>query len=318
MKHVSKIIQRGVILLALLMVASLSVWVVTQAQQDQPEYISETGFSVTGKFHEKYYSVENPQIVFGFPITDQITNKDDIVIQYFDKARFEQGPDGEISLTALGSEFYQVDGPPQESNRRAGSCKRFEGSDFPVCFEFLDYYEQYGGVEQFGLPISNYGSSGDSLVQYFENAVLEYKHNAPNNPNVTIAMLGSRYFSLLEENPNYLIPTPPPNAIGDGILRLDVHAFIDRDPAASSYEPTLYVIVKDQKRLSVPRASVEFIVRYPDGHEERYITDPTNEHGFSRMQFKVSEQLPGMVEVFVTATYRDLNQDTRTSFRIWY
>ncbi len=318
MKHVSKIIQRGVILLALSMVAALSVWAGTRAQRDQPEYISDSGFSVTGKFYEKYYSVENPQIIFGFPITDQITNKDDIVVQYFDKARFEQGTDGEISLTPLGEEFLKLDGPLQESNRGAGSCKRFEGSDFPVCFEFLDYYEQYGGVAQFGLPISNYGFSGDQLVQYFEYAVLQYSHNTPNGAKVSIAMLGRQYFSHLGENPKFLIPTPRPNAIGDGILRLDVHAFIDRDPAKSNYEPTLYVIVKDQKRLSVPGASVGFIVHYPDGHEERYIMVPTNEHGFSRYQFPVNDQIPGMVEVFVTATYRDLDQGTRTSFRIWY
>lgn len=317
--HVSKIIQRGVILLALLTVAAFSVWAGTHAQSEQPEYISETGFSVTGKFHEKYYSVENPQIVFGYPITDQITNKDDVVVQYFHKARFEQGPNGEISLTPLGREFLEENGPPLKSSQSStGPCKRFEGSEFPVCFEFLDYYEQYGGIEQFGLPISNHGLSGNLLVQYFENAVLEFKQNAVNEGNVTIAMLGERYFDLVEDNPNYLIPTPPPIAISDGILRLDVHAFIDRDPAARGYEPTLYVIVKDQKRLSVPNTSVEFLVRFPDGHEKRYIMDPTNEYGFSRMQFRVNEEMPGIVEVYVTATHRDLNQETRTSFRVWY
>jgi hypothetical protein len=318
MKRVSKIIQRGVILLALLMVAAFSAWAGIHAQEEQPEYIGETGFSVTGKFHEKYYSVDNPQIVFGFPITDQITTKDDLVVQYFNKARFEQGPDGEISLTPLGREFLRLNGPPAETNTNSGSCKRFAGSDFPVCFEFLNYFEQFGGVKQFGLPISNYGSVGDWLVQYFEYGVLEYKLNASNNPTVSIAWLGDRYFIEMGENPSYLIPTPPPNAIADGILGLDVHAFIDRDAAAGGYKPTLYVIVKDQKRLSVPNASVDILVRYPDGHEARNIIEPTNNHGFSRYELTVTEQLPGMVEVFVTVTYRDLNQDTRTSFRIWY
>lgn len=319
--------RRGVILLAALIFMLVAFWASTWAQSEQPgsdeEYISSTGHTLTGKFYERYHQVENPVLLYGFPITDQFTNKDGIVVQYFSRARFEQEKSGEVLLTPIGAELLAEQGlPGAEAKNPPGAyaCKEFPDTGFQVCLHFLEFYEQNGGFAQFGNPISNQIYTGTQWVQYFDNAVLEFKFDSRRGL-VSIADVGLDYFELLGENPRHRLPTMKEFVADDvlnDVLNLEVNAFIHRDPAADDYKPTLYVIVQDQRQFSLENASLEFLVQYADGKEESFLMPPTNEYGFSKMGFEVSESQPGIVELAVKATYNNLVGSTKASFRIWY
>jgi hypothetical protein len=326
MNSVSKILRRGVILIAALIFMLVAFWVSTWAQSENPdtkeEYVNRTGHMVTGKFYERYHQVENPLLLYGFPITDQFYNpEDEKVVQYFSRARFEQGNDGEVTLTHIGSELLKkmdLRGAAQNENRASYACKEFPPTDFQVCLNFLEFFEKYGGVAQFGNPVSNQINTGTVWVQYFENAVMEFHHDGPSGTGgIRLADIGETYFNLKGEPLHYKLPTMK-EFILDDVLSLEVNAFIHRDPAAAEYQPTVYAIVRDQRQIPLENASLEIIVQYADGKEESVLMPPTNEHGFSKTRVPVTEDQPGIVELKVKATYNNLEGGTKAAFRIWY
>ena len=70
-------------------------WVSVRAQTQTPDikFFSETGHHVKGEFLLYYNSNLNATIIYGYPITEEFTNKDGNKIQYFQLARFEPQPD---------------------------------------------------------------------------------------------------------------------------------------------------------------------------------------------------------------------------------
>jgi hypothetical protein len=59
-------------------------------QLDERQYFPQTGHWVRGEFLRKYNSVDNPEVVFGYPITEAFQEQfRGRVIQYFNYARFE-------------------------------------------------------------------------------------------------------------------------------------------------------------------------------------------------------------------------------------
>ncbi len=81
---------------------------------------------------------------------------------------------------------------------------------------------------------------------------------------------------------------------------------------------TVYAVVQDENLNPVERAHVT-ITAQKAGED---ITSPlrcyTNAQGFCRVQFPVIDDTPGLVEVFISATYRLLTTQTKTSFQIWW
>lgn len=318
----SKIIRRGVITLAVLIFVLIPVWAISVAQEREQEYFPQTGHSITGEFYRKYMSAKSPLLVYGYPITDQMRSVDEKYVQYFQRARFELDEKGEISVTPLGKIYYPdrstgfgVENDPSPTV----PCRVFKETGFQVCYEFLNFFEQHGGVDQFGFPISNQEFSPDGgLIQFFENSIFEYRHGTLKGSNITVTELGYDYFDKLGENPRLQDPKRSNSILAEPVLDLDVDAFIHRDISGSKQEPILYVIVSDQKRSALEKASIEFRVKYPDGNDENFIMEPTNRYGFSSLAFPVRNSEPGRVEVQVYVTYADLQKETSTSFHIWY
>lgn len=88
---------------------------------------------------------------FGFPLSQPFmeTSKDDgkiYLVQYFERQRFEYHPENkgsryEVLLGRLGAEQRTTSGAPQSGKIAGGP--------------FLNYFNQYGGVQIFGNPISD-------------------------------------------------------------------------------------------------------------------------------------------------------------------
>ena len=298
----------------------------TYAEISAEQYFDETGHSVSGEFWGKYQSVSDPTLLFGHPLTeaiqDQVSGR---LVQYFRRARFELFPNDtegkRVKLTLLGQEIYQPGSDPELSIPfNITACRYFAKTNKQICYSFLEFFEKYGGVEQFGYPISNIELHNNRIVQYFQYASFEWRPESPAGQRVVLSDLGTIYFEKTSQDPAQLQPILPPSKgdnIAKRILNLQVNAFIARNEAKNSR--TLYVIVKDQNRQPVPGITVDFAIRLPDGSEKSFIMPlPTNQSGFAYMTFGVDLFPPNqLIEIVVRVNHQGLEKDARTAFWAW-
>ena len=299
-------------------------WQKVFAQAEDTRYFPETGHWVTGDFLIKYESVSNQSEIIGAPITesfeDPISGR---TIQYFEKVRFELHPElpGElrVKLSPLGDYLYE-EGTPINVIANTTACESFVQSEHPVCYAFLEFFETNGGVAQFGYPVSGFEIHDGWIVQYFQNARLEWHPENPTGRRVTVSNLGYRYFYDRREDPTLLNPVPNNEAPDIPVFDLRAYAF-----AASSILPingtqTLYFIVQDQFHNPVANAEVDFTVTLPDGSTKAYKAEKTNAAGISILDFEVVSNTPGLVKVLIFVTYDNgaLTTQTRTSFSLWW
>ena len=90
----------------------LAVAVAGCAPQDEEEpsggdarYFKETGQSIAGPIR-RLWEEKGGLEIFGLPITAE-TREGGVVIQYFERARFELAPGGGVALGHLGRELYE-------------------------------------------------------------------------------------------------------------------------------------------------------------------------------------------------------------------
>ena len=287
-----------------------------QAQASESEYFAQTGHYVSGDFLRFYRSSDNPIVVFGYPLTEQFTSKDGKTVQYFHHARFEVDASGIVKLAPLGRETYSPE--RQLVLNYPFACRPFPETGYSVCFAFLDFFDENGGVEHFGYPISPFEFRNNQIVQYFENARFEWRPDLPEGQRVGLTDLGRMYFDQIGEDPGFLKPMLPPNARPETVLSLKVSAFPKNAVAQSSAEQTIYVLVQDQNLRPIPSAEGVATIRMPNG--EVYLQSfPVNDRGVGTFSFRYeNQQNSRLVYIEIYVTYGNLQGSTETSFRIWY
>ncbi len=286
-----------------------------QAQSADVRYFPETGHYVRGAFLEFYNAAKDPVLVYGYPITEQITARDGKTVQYFQRARFELAEGNRVQLTPLGTLLYQPRSPLPVENRNG--CEKYP-TGFSVCFTFLDFYKAHGGPNQFGNPISPFESADGLIVQYFEGARFEWRADRGAEKWVVISDLGRLYFDLQKEDPAHLRPVPPPDTAIKAVLALKARAFVLKAVTLKNGSQTVYVIVQDQTSDALENASVKAVVRFTDGTAKEYLFT-TNARGIGQVTFDFSSQKPGeLVTIEVSVNYQGLTTTTTTSFRIWF
>ena len=295
----------------------IPAWGAVQAQASDAEYFAQTGHFVRGDFLRFYRSVSNPTLLFGYPLTEQITSKDGKTVQYFQRARFEGSNDAgqSIKLTALGREMYSPGRQLVINNPFA--CRSFTETGYSVCFAFLEFFEQNGGVERFGYPISPFEFRNNQIVQYFENARFEWRPGLAEDQRIGLTDLGRIYFDQLGEDPAFLRPSQQ-NARPNLVLKLQVRAFPDKAVTTSNDQQTIYVLVQDQNLQPVSGASGLATIRLASGETLRQSFE-INSRGVGTLNFAFTDQPNGkLVYVDISVTYNELGGKTTTSFRIWY
>lgn len=305
--------------LILVLILLLAEWGSGQAQATDVQFFAETGHTVRGEFLKYYNSANDPKLVFGYPITEQITSRDGKTVQYFQRARFELATDSlgapRIQLTAIGPAVYKP-GVPQNINNPT-ACQIFTSTGYSVCFQFLDFYRAYGGVERFGKPISPFEFHGDLLVQYFEYARFEWRTDGFKG-RVVLTDIGRIYFDVVGENSVHRQAVSPPDATINPILSIKTRAFVAKSIMPSSGEQIVYVIVQSQTNQVVPNASGEALIRLTDGTSQKF-TFTTNERGIAQFTFNFMNQKAGeLIPIEIKVSYQNLNTTTKTSFRIWF
>ena len=289
------------------------------AQSETVQFFPETGHHVRGDFLRFYKSVPDPRLVFGYPITEQITAKDGKTVQYFQRARFElrrELPENQrVQLTSVGQALYQ----PADQLRldNTAGCDLFP-TGYSVCLAFLDFYRSHGDVAQFGNPISPFEFHENLIVQYFEMARFEWRADRPEGQRVVLTDLGRHYFDQFGEDQALLKPMSPIDATINSILSIKAQAFVAKPLTGSSGQQTVYVIVQSQTLQAVSNAAGKVTVHWPDGRTEEYFFT-TNRAGLGTVTLNFADQKQGeLVPIDIIVIYQGLGSTTRTSFRIWF
>lgn len=297
--------------LALLVATVASAPAGVSAQDNGYKYFPETGHYVQGAFWTYYQSVPDAEIVLGYPVTEQIV-REGILIQYFEHMRLEL-KDGAVSPTPLGRLLYQS--APDIAVNNPSACRLFD-TGFTVCYAFLTFFEAHGGERVFGPPISNFQFANGRIVQYFENARLEWRPWLPPGQKVGLANLGLTYFDYLQEDPSLRKAVAPEALVRP--ISLDVRAFVWRTVTRPSDTQTVYVIVRDQALRPLPGISGTLQIIWPNGQTETRLFQ-TNDKGFASQTFTFSDLPPGqLVQIQVVVQSGGITGQATTSFRIWH
>jgi hypothetical protein len=150
-------------------------------------YFGETGHNVEGIFRAFFENMGGISR-FGYPRTEAII-QDGLRVQWFQGGRLEHhrnlaGTPYEVQLTLLGDRLTAPLRPFPTAPVPCGTtpnCRYFPETQHIVHGVFLEYFEQNGGLEAFGYPISelfrDYNSDGSGrpyTMQWFQRARLEH------------------------------------------------------------------------------------------------------------------------------------------------
>ncbi len=298
----------------------------TSAQVDQREYFSDTGHWVLGDFLIAYQSVENPALLYGPPITDQFVSAaaGGRMVQYFANVRFELNPENPPELrvvkSPLGKVLYDQEQPREAIALPQGDtgCQFIKEAGFQVCYAFLDFFDKYGGIDQFGYPVSDLEEHDNFEVQYFQFARMEWHPELPAGQKVVLTDIGKRYFTLFEDQ---RLGMPVTNNAPHLVMELQVQAYVSQPVMLASGEQTVYVVVQDQSLAPVAGVSVAISLQSIDLPAVSEIVLPkgtTDSKGIARITFSMRDQPNGLVEILVSASFNDLKAKTITSYRVWW
>jgi hypothetical protein len=308
------------VFITLCLLSASWVTVRAQTQEQDPKYFSETGHNVKGDFIKFYNLNPNAVFLYGYPITEEFINRDGKTVQYFQRARFEYRadlPEGQrIQLTQLGRETYISTGQLNVSNTFA--CRTYAETGYPVCFAFLEFFDLYGGVVQFGYPVSGFEYHENKIVQYFEKARLEWQPWKAEGQRVVVSDLGRMYFDKLGEDVGLLSPVKPLDRTSTNIINLQVRAFVWKAVTLATDSQLIFVIVQDQNLQPVANANCTTLVHWPDGRAEpTTLTTNTNGVGMVPLSF-ISQPYGSLIYADVVCIFSRFSANTTTSFRIWY
>ncbi len=162
---------------------------------------------------QAYWDAHGGLRLNGLPITDEanevsLSDGKSYATQWFERARYERHPENPASqrvlLGLLGSEFAAGRSFDTASKRQSDATQTYFAStkhslsNTPAPFK--NYWQRYGGLAQFGYPLSEQlsevSTDGKTYdVQYFERQRFEY-HPSAANPDykVQLGLLGSQQY----------------------------------------------------------------------------------------------------------------------------
>jgi hypothetical protein len=311
-------LARRAAILLFLFILPLTLSGPAQAQSSDVLFFPETGHNVKGDFLRYYNNVREPELLFGYPITEQFISKDGKTVQYFQRVRFERRADlsDRVQLTPVGQAAYTA-GSQQLNINNSQGCEVFP-TGFRVCFAFLDFYKLNNGSAQFGNPISPFEYQENLIVQYFEKARFEWRADRPEGQRVVLTDLGRYYFDQLGEDAAHLRPIDPLDATINPILSINARAFVMKPVALTSGTQTVHIVVQSQTHQPVSNANGKATIRLTDGRTQEYFFS-TNASGLGSITFDFADQKEGeLVPIDIIVTYQGLPATTTTSFRIWF
>jgi hypothetical protein len=249
-------------------------------------------------------------------------------VQYFDNVRMEWHPENpdpyKVQLGLLGEILGHVSSAIPASDVPRGNPYRryFPETGHVVSFAFLVFYDDNGGLDIFGYPISEPVVENGRIVQYFQRARMEWHPERPRDERVVLGTLGSEYiqrFSVPEEytrRQRGVLVTPVQTAVGESGLY--VWAFVRNVITGREGSQTVYIYVTDAGRQPVQGAMATISVRYPS-QTVQYPGLFTDSRGIASQDFMILAPPPGRkVIVDVSVQLGGMVKTAQTFFVPWY
>ncbi len=167
-------------------------------------FYSETGHNLCGGFRD-YWNNYGGLAVYGFPITEEF-QENGVTTQYFERARFEWHPGSwpersDVLLGLVGNTVTtgRSGEAPFQRTSANGNCDYHAPTGHNLCGGFRDYWNNYGGLAVYGMPISEEFAERNPddgqlyTVQYFERGRFEWHPGAwPERSDVMLGRLGAQ------------------------------------------------------------------------------------------------------------------------------
>jgi len=206
-------VKRALLLLLLIALMAEGLYLVDSsgyAQERGTRYFPETGHNLQGAFFN-YFQEKGGLEIFGYPITEGF-QEDGLLVQYFQRARLaltgSRGKrafgSGEVGVAPLG-ELMGHRSPPFEPTYHF-PYRYYPQTGHALSFAFLDYYQAQGEDEVFGYPITEPFLERGLIVQYFQQARMEWH---PDKKRVQLGLLGEEYFEARGLDPALRAPVEP-------------------------------------------------------------------------------------------------------------
>jgi hypothetical protein len=311
------------------------------AQGEDTRYFEETGHNVASEFLQ-FYELHGGRAIFGYPLTRRF-QENGRWVQYFQRVRMEshpQNPDPyQVQLGLLGDELGYRQSPIPDSEIPPPTHpdkKYFPETGHTVSFAFLEFYNNNGGLDVFGYPITEWVIEPNGrIVQYFQRGKkMEWYPEHPPGQRVQLGMLGTIYVEQFvdpihrqREDPRIgpRSPTQPAEpteelpAVAFRVTDLRVVVTLKHPIVGLRGTQTAYVYVFDQANHGVPGATIDMSVHYKGGRVDQFSLGPTNANGYAQIDFPVGEATPGYVVIVnLQANYRDVQSEVSTAFLPWW
>jgi hypothetical protein len=293
------------------------------------QYFPETGHNVCDRFLT-FFNARGGVEIFGYPLTEWFIEEGRLV-QYFQRARMEYHPElsprYHMQLGLLGDFFAPADAkariPESEKPKSNDRGRRyFPETGHTVGYSFLKFYDENGGLDNFGYPVTEFIFENGRFVQYFQRALMEWD---PNRGGIVLHNLGEMWIDQHRYLRQWTEPAGPkaPGAGGtiptlSSVTSLHASASVrDAFTGRGGYQ-MVWVYVYNQNGEPVAGAEVTLVVHYVSG--DRTFSMPlTDDAGHTQITFDLDNPTPGrLVIIDATAAYQGLMTQTQTSFFPWW
>jgi hypothetical protein len=257
--------------------------------------------------------------IFGYPISEQHI-EDGRWVQYFQRVRMDYSHElfrtTAVRLALLGEEFAPEDmkQPIQAALRPKSNDpdhRYFPQTGHTVAYDFLDFFDENGGLEVFGNPITENFQQDGRRVQYFEHMLMEWD---PNRGGIVLHNLGKMRYDRIAVQDLALGRSPSAGTVTD----LKVVASVRNAFTQRVDEQTVWVYVYDQNDAPVEGAAVTLAGALWPG-DGLLAMAPTDAEGHTETSFSVKDLEPGeLVIVDAVAEYRGIIRRTGAFFFPWW
>ncbi len=144
--------------------------------------------------------------IYGLPLTEPTVQSDGVIVQYFERVRFEYHPayagtEYETLLGLMGVELGFQEAPQAAPASAADQLWYFAPTGHTINPAFRAFWSDRGGLYTFGYPIGAAFTDGNGrLVQYFERTRLElHPEHAGSEYAVLLGLLGEELLQRTAE-----------------------------------------------------------------------------------------------------------------------
>ncbi len=315
--------------LLLLLSCTLALSLVSAQESSSCEYFAETGHNVCGSFLE-FFNSHGGLGIFGYPLTEEIQDNG-LLAQYFQRARIEYHPNNppryQVQLGLLGDYFAPADQkariPDSQKPRSSDRARRyFPETGHSVGFSFLKFYDEKGGLEVFGYPVTEFILEKGRFVQYFQRALMEWD---PNQSRIILHNLGEAWIDQHGNSYNTERAQPllapganTPFPVTSSVSSLQATASVrDAFTGRGGYQ-TVWVYVYGQNGEPVEGADVTLVIHYLTGNRSLSMS-PTDQAGHAQQTFELGSPASGhLVIIDALVKYQGLTAQAQTSFFPWW